>query len=174
MKCPACEHENLPGTDHCAECHADLSDVGLPLAEDDLLAELASDKLSDLIPRTPVQLSPDTPVRETITRLADSGRNCALVVRDNVLVGILTERDILMKIALDYEALADRPISDFMTPNPESLGEQDNIAFGLNRMTAGDYRHVPIQEGGRPLGVVAVRDVLGYLVRRHPEQLGTA
>ncbi len=172
MKCPACDHGNIPGADQCACCGADLSDIGVPQPEAGLLAGFATQHLGDLIPRAPVQVEPDTTVREVIAKLVETGRNCALVVSDGVLKGILTERDILMQVALEYDKLADRPVSEFMTSDPETLGHKDTIAFGLNRMTAGGYRHIPIEQDGKPTGVVSIRDVLGYMVKAHPEQLG--
>ncbi|MHC4608953.1 MAG: CBS domain-containing protein [Planctomycetota bacterium] len=173
MECPSCGQDNIPGADHCSRCGADLHDLDRQRPAEGLLADLTSAKLSRLIPRTPVQVGPETLVRDAIKILVETGRNCALVVSGEAIVGILTERDILRKVGLDYKTLAERPVSEFMTPDPEVLGTEDTIAFGLNRMTTGDFRHIPIAREGKPLGVVSVRDVLSYMVDRYPKELGT-
>ena len=59
-----------------------------------------------------------------------------------------------------------------MTPNPETLADDAPVAFALNRMMVGGYRHVPILREGRPAGVLSVRDILGYLVQLVPETIG--
>ncbi len=171
MKCPACGYENIAGMDQCTECEGDLRDLDVESPAEGLAADLTKGKLLALVPRTPVEVAPDTPIREAVRQLVSTGRNCALVVVGGEIKGILTERDLLAKVALEYDRLADRPVREVMTPDPETLGPQDTIAFGLNRMTAGGYRHVPLADGGRTLGVVSVRDVLGYMVQRYPERL---
>jgi signal-transduction protein with cAMP-binding, CBS, and nucleotidyltransferase domain len=169
MKCPSCDFDNIAGMDVCSECGADLRDLDVPGPATDLLETFGAERLKDLLPGTPLLLSPDTAVRDVVARMAESGCNCALVVQDDILMGILNERDILTRVALEFDRLADHPVSEFMTINPESLSLEDNIAFGLNRMMAGDFRHVPVHQDGKPLGVVSIKDVLAFAVRRHPD-----
>ena len=54
-----------------------------------------------------------------------------------------------------------------MTPNPEYVKMEDPLAFAVNKMSVGGYRHVPVlSDGGTPVSIVAIRDVLSYLERR--------
>ena len=172
MKCPLCQHDNIPGSDRCAGCEADLQDLDREPAAEGLAGDFMVRKLAELSPQTPVQIGPHSPLRDAVRMLIETGRNCALVVEDEEIVGILTERDILMKVALDYETLSEKPVGEFMTAHPEVLAHDASLAFGLNRMTAGGYRHVPIQRDGAPLGVVSVRDILAYMVGRYPNERG--
>ena len=175
MICPACQADNIAGADYCVECATDLRELDLPVGETPLVKSVMGDSVVDLIPRDPLRVPPETPVSEVIRKLVDTGRNCALVVSDkNAILGIFTERDILLRIADRYATLADQPVSQFMTPDPERLRPGDTIAFALNRMTVGDYRHVPIEKDGQALGVVSVRHILGYMVRRYPDLLSEA
>jgi CBS domain-containing protein len=171
MICPACQTENIAGSDNCAECQTDLRDLDVSVATTPLDKSLTTDPISGLIPADPLQVSPSTPVREVLQNLVDSGRNCALIVENGAMRGLLTERDILMRIAHRYDQVADQPVSDFMTPNPERLRPTDTIAYGLNRMVVGKYRHLPIEDDGKALGVVSVRHVLGFLAQQFPEVL---
>ncbi len=114
-------------------------------------------------PRT---VPPDTTLRDAIAIMQKTNNSigCVLVVEGAKLVGIFTERDLLVKIAgkrLDWDA---QHVRDFMTPNPETLSENANLAFVLNMMTAGGFRHVPIVDArGAPKAVVSIRDVVRYI-----------
>ena len=95
---------------------------------------------------------------------------CLLVVEPGELIGIFTERDVLLKLNDRTAELADRPVSEFMTKNPQSLPATAKIAFAVQRMDQGGFRHVPITgPDGRPVGVFSVRDILGYLTRKMAE-----
>ena len=89
---------------------------------------------------------------------------CVLVVEEEKLVGIFTERDVLIKIAgkgLNWKV---ETVEKHMTVNPETLEENANLAFCLNVMTIGGFRHVPIVDKQmRPVKVVSIKDVVRYL-----------
>lgn len=172
MRCPLCGCENLDGADSCERCKTSL--VGTVQGNGrrpSLEGKIARDALSVLKPAAPVTVSPDDAVGEVIALLARRNIGCALVVSEGALVGIFTERDALMKVGASLEKVGQEPVSHFMTPSPESLLLSDSIAFALNRMAVGDYRHVPIEKDHRPVGISSVRDVLEYLTRQFPEVL---
>jgi len=171
MICPSCGCDNIAGADQCQQCHNDLQDLDLPQGESRIEQGVMKDPIGGLIPPDPLKVSPDTPIREVIKLLLDRGRHCALVVDNGAMVGILTERDVLLKVAQDYERCADQEVSQFMTRDPERLRPSDPVAFGLNRMMVGDYRHVPIEKDGEALGVVSVRHILAYLNDSYPEAI---
>ena len=59
-----------------------------------------------------------------------------------------------------------------MTSNPESLRPTDSIAYALNKMSLGDYRHIPLVNSARePVGIVSVKDIVTYLVRFFPKSI---
>lgn len=174
MDCPSCGFENIAGADQCAECESDLTDLDVPVGKTAIERRVMTDPVVGLIPHDPLKVAPSTSLREVVQRLIDSGRNCALVVGDDgKMVGIFTERDALLRVAHRFDEVAGRPVAEFMTPDPERLRPVDTVAFGLNRMMVGDYRHLPIEEDGKALGVVSVRHILGYIAERHPAILDT-
>ena len=87
---------------------------------------------------------------------------------DGELVGILTERDFLSKVAGEsgYE---DLPVARFMTPAPETVAPTDVLAYALGKMDAGGYRHLPVVQAGKPVGVISVRDILRHLTEVCPD-----
>jgi CBS domain-containing protein len=85
--------------------------------------------------------------------------------------GIFTERDVLRKVAASG-AGPSRPVSEVMTPDPESLGLDDGIAFALNRMILGGFRHIPIvDDAGLPLAVLSLREVVAFIVSLLPSRV---
>jgi CBS domain-containing protein len=114
----------------------------------------------------------NTTVRQAIETMQHERIGCVLVVEQNRLVGILTERDVLTKVAargIDIDRLQ---VGELMTPNPECLGMDDEVVYALNQMSVGGYRHVPlIDDQGQPSGVVSMRDIVNYLVDLFPQEV---
>lgn len=166
MQCPFCNHDNIEGLDQCAQCNADLADVDSVKEESDIELDLLRRPLGDLVAQDYATASPDLTVGEVVRLLNDNGQHCAIILEGDRIAGIFTERDILQKIAGQFDRRADAPVARYMTPNPATLQYDDPVAFGLNRMMIGGYRHIPIVRDGKLAGVVSVRAILGYLAGR--------
>jgi CBS domain-containing protein len=115
------------------------------------------------VPRAPIFVASDTPLREAIRTLTDKKIGCVLVVDGGDLVGILTERDVLMNIAGHEAEYGNDMVREWMTRSPETVAEDDSIAFAIHKMDIGGYRHLPVMESGQPVGIISVRDVVRYL-----------
>jgi len=174
MECPLCTHENLDGMDNCTSCGTDLTYLGKLPAENDIERELLTHPLHKLACEDYVVVEPGTTVGETLKQWREAGVHCAMVVEDDELVGIFTERDVLNKIAAEVGQRTADPVSLYMTGNPETLEESVPVAYALNRMMVGGYRRVPLTRDGKLVGAVSVRDVFEYLVGRFPQVLGAA
>jgi CBS domain-containing protein len=81
------------------------------------------------------------------------------------LLGIFSERDLLTKIAGQHEPFSDLPLSQFMTPDPETVRATDTLAFALHKMDSGGYRHIPVVTGEQVTGIISVRDMLRHITR---------
>ena len=105
-----------------------------------------------------------------VVRLMQSRQiGAVLVVDDDVLTGIITERDVLMKVVGKLGDYEERPAVEIMTPNPETFRKDDQIAYLLNAMRVGGFRHVPVvDEQGKPNHVISLRDVLAFLLDHFP------
>jgi CBS domain-containing protein len=124
-----------------------------------------------LAPRPPLCLEPSDTVSEAIRTMREHRIGCVLVTEGDRLVGIVTERDFIMKLG---PADSGRPLRDFMTPDPEVLTTDDPIVYALNKMSVGGFRHVPlVDEGGRPVGVVSVKDIVDYIADFFPNDVLT-
>jgi CBS domain-containing protein len=163
MICPSCNFNNVPGVDQCANCHQDLAQLDRPVAIDRVERSLMEDTVASLRPRAPVTIARTATLGEAIALLLarDIG---ALPVVDagGALVGILTERDLLLEAA-GVEGHAGHPVEDYMTLRPETVRETDTLAFALHKMDSGGYRHLPVLRDGRLVGIVSVRDLMRHV-----------
>ncbi len=117
--------------------------------------------------REPICVQSATAVRDATTAMNDAHVGCVLVMEGDRLIGIFTERDILKKVVGQLDL--DSPVGEIMTPNPETVGMDDGIAYALNKMHIGGYRHIPVLDRqGRPVGVVSMRDVVRFIVSLFP------
>jgi len=134
---------------------------------------LLSDEVRLLAPTEPIRLSPDDSVADAVTRMVDNRRAGVVIVdASGRLIGIFTERDLLTRVVRQGRDLARTRLADVMTADPEALAPDDRICFAINRMHNAGYRTVPLVDGDhRPIGIVTVNDVVGWLARIFPEAI---
>ena len=87
------------------------------------------------------------------------------------VVGIFTERDLLLRVAGRGWDFHQHKIGEVMTPNPKCLTPQDKIGFALNMMVSQGYRHIPVLSPGKPPVMLSVRDLLTFLCEHFPEDV---
>lgn len=119
--------------------------------------------------QAPIGLRRDASVRQAVERMNEAGIGCVLVTEGDRLVGIFTERDVLTKATVSGIDVDATPVGELMTQEPECLTLDDGIAYALNKMSVGGFRHVPLVDHlGRPAGVVSMRSIVDYLVDLFP------
>ncbi len=122
--------------------------------------------------RKPLCLEDSRPTLEAIQLMRQHKMGSVLVTRDGVLTGIFTERDILNQLALGEKDTAKVPLKEVMRADPEVLSPDAPMTYALNLMSVGGFRHVPlVDEKGRPVGVVSVRDIVNHLVDHFPDKV---
>lgn len=106
----------------------------------------------------------DTNLNEAVAYMADNNKGC-VGIRDTEgkIVGIFTERDLLRRVVSKNINMSSSKIQDYMTRNPQMLSEEDPIAFALNRMSDGSYRHIPITKNGEVRYMLSVKDVVDQI-----------
>ena len=129
-----------------------------------LESALANTELSEVVSQPALTVSASTTLADTIHLMQKERRACILVMENDRLAGIFTERDILMKLAAQPLDLAHTPVSASMTPDPFTLPADANVAFALNKMVLEGFRHIPlVDDAGRPTAVVSMRNLIEYL-----------
>ena len=84
-----------------------------------------------------------------------------LVIDEGRLAGIFTERDALFRVIAEGRDPATTRVGEVMTANPRTIAPDRPFGHALHLMYEGGFRHVPVVDGGRALGVVSARDALG-------------
>ena len=84
-----------------------------------------------------------------------------MVVDADKLAGVFTERDALFRVVAAGLDVGKTPLSTVMTKNPQSIAPDRSFVQALAMMHEGRYRHLPVVENGRPVGMVSVRDAFG-------------
>jgi CBS domain-containing protein len=172
--CPSCGTQNLEGTDECANCGADLRTVDLPTPASQIeqtvmqlpLTALKMSAVHAVPPETTMEVAVQTLVRQHIDLLE--------VVENGRLIGVLSVRDVVMRVGANYPEKLKLTVRQFMTAHPETLPPDAPITFAINKMDDGGYRHVPVVQGERMLGVVSASDVIAYIQKHSKEHVVTA
>lgn len=111
----------------------------------------------------------------TASQAAMSMKECRvgaiMVVEGERLVGIFTERDAVFRVLAEGRDPKTTRIGDVMTTDPQTIAPDRPVGHALHMMYEGGFRHVPVVEDGRPIGLVSARDALGPELREFESEL---
>ncbi|MBN1687586.1 MAG: CBS domain-containing protein [Candidatus Omnitrophica bacterium] len=170
IQCLACGAKNIEGEDRCRQCLHSLMQVDLPRPK-------KSDPIQQIMMSTPVSelltgedllvASPEDSIAKVVEIFQKEKKHCILVYEKKRLAGILSKRDLVFKVAGKPKDLSKFKVRDIMTPKAEFVKADAPLAFVVNKMALGGFRHVPVlAEDGKPLSIIHIQDVLDYLLRR--------
>jgi CBS domain-containing protein len=135
----------------------------------DLLTGLKQEPVTEMDLSDYCTIDVGTAVRDALAHMQESGCRNALVVREGKLVGIFTDRDVLMKVADNRDAL-DKSVDELMTPDPITLSKAATAADALALMVRNHIRNVPIvEEDGTVVGNFTHFSVLDFLAEQFPD-----
>ncbi len=95
---------------------------------------------------------------EAAKRMVARGVGAVLVMEGEKLEGILTERDLMRAVAGGYSEEA--RVSDWMTRHPETVDADDATGHAASLMIHGGFRHLPVVQGDRVVGIISIRDLM--------------
>lgn len=133
----------------------------------DLAKNLKVESVSRLLPTPPRMVQPEQAVADAVALMRHEDVGCVLVGDGQRVVGIFTERDLMRRILAQGKPLT-LPISQCMTPNPVAVHPKDPIGSAVRLMEEGGYRHLPVIDGGKPVGILSVKRIVHYLVEHFP------
>ena len=117
--------------------------------------------LRDLIKRELLTVDPSDTIGEAAEKMHEQRIGWAIVSDYGRMIGILTERDILRAVAGRTHSSEAR-VREWMTPDPVTATPDTTPEEALTTMLDGNFRHLPVIEDGRPIGVVSIRHVAPY------------
>jgi len=138
--------------------------------------KLLEEPLTLLPSHPPLALAGSATVKDAMQVMKRRHRGCVLITEDGTirsqLIGIFTERDVLLKIIDSGRNPATVPLSEVMTPEPESLPIDAKLAWALNMMSVGGFRHLPVTDHRHwPAFILSVRDIVEFLVESFPAEI---
>ncbi len=111
-----------------------------------------------------VTITPDAGVRELIATLAEHNIGALVVSADGVaLDGIVSERDVVRHLHADGTVI-NNTVSAIMTTSVQTCGPEDDLDDVMTTMTQRRFRHIPVCEDGRVIGIVSIGDVVKHKI----------
>jgi CBS domain-containing protein len=113
--------------------------------------------------RDVVTASPHRTLREAVQTLSDKGIGAILVVGpENQLLGIVSERDIVRALAKHDAVILNDAVSRHMTTRIVTATEETGVPDAMEQMTTGRFRHLPVMDGDRVIGLVSIGDLVKH------------
>jgi len=109
-------------------------------------------------------IAPDAPVLDAIRAMAERGIGALLVMRNEELIGIVSERDYARKVILKGRSSKDTPVAEIMTPSPISVDPASTVDECMRLCTDQRVRHLPVMDKGRVVGVVSIGDLVKAVI----------
>ena len=116
-------------------------------------------------------VGPGAPVIEAVRLMAGESIGAVLVMDGTRLAGILSERDYARKIVLQGRSSADTPVSAIMTPEVVTVSPVHSVGACMELMTTGRFRHLPVVEDGKVVGVVSIGDLVKAVIQAQQHEL---
>lgn len=163
MRCPSCDHDNIPGDDLCADCGLDLAGLDVQAWGVTPQDPLLTMPLAELPLKEPLILGPEASVTEAIRLMKERHEGCVFILEEERLLGVFSERDVCTRVATPGRDPEKTRLDEVMTPSPLALEKTDALAWALHRMGVDGYRHIPVLEEKRLVGFLSMRTVLKVL-----------
>ena len=121
--------------------------------------------------QTPVTAAADMTVAAASRLMKEKRVGAILVLDGGRLAGIFTERDALFRVIAEGRAAESTALAEVMTRNPRTIAPDRPFGHALHIMHEGEFRHVPVVEDGRALGMVSARDALSPELKNFVSEL---
>jgi CBS domain-containing protein len=125
-------------------------------------------RVRDVMHTQLVTVDEPTTIAETASVMAQRRIGSVIVLDGTEMVGIFTERDIVRALSQNFDA-AGHQLTDWMTRNPVTVPPDADLDQARELMVTRNFRHLPVMEGGRLLGIISMRDVLAAEQDEGPE-----
>jgi len=116
-------------------------------------------------------IEPDQPVLEAIRRMAEYGVGALLVMRGELLLGVVSERDYARKIILMGRSSSDTPVSQIMSSPVITVRTDQSVAECMQLMTERHVRHLPVVQTDRVVGVLSIGDLVRSVVSEQQQTI---
>jgi CBS domain-containing protein len=108
--------------------------------------------------RSVLTVSADSTIGEAAVKMAERAVGAVVVLDGERIAAILTERDVMKAVAAGKDGGAS--VSDWMTHHPDTIEPTDTTDHAASLMIHGGFRHLPVVEEGKVIGIVSIRDLM--------------
>jgi len=115
--------------------------------------------IGEITSRNLLTVTPDAAIADVVRLMHEREVGAVLVLDGERLVGIFTERDVLHAAATGR---LEGKVEDLMSRHPETIEASDTTGHAAAMMIHGGFRHLPVEEGGRLVGIVSIRDLIRH------------
>lgn len=115
-------------------------------------------------------VEPDAKLSVAVKLLAERRIGAVLAMKGQQMEGILSERDIVRVLGERGAGVLDEPISAVMTRKVVTCKESDTVAYLMETMTSGKFRHMPVVDGDRVIGLISIGDVVKWRVKEYEHE----
>jgi len=119
----------------------------------------------------PLTTSGNTTIATATKLMKKHSVGALMIVEDGHLAGIFTERDAVFRVLAESRDPKKTHVAEVMTTKPKTIGPDKALGHALLMMHEGGFRHVPVVEHGKPLGMISARDALGPELREFEDEL---
>lgn len=119
-----------------------------------------------------IHVRPGDMVVEALRNMRDNRVRSVLVIEDHVLVGIVTQGDCAIKVLLPGLDAKQTPVSQVMTSNLVTVGPDEPLQACMTMMSARGFRHLPVLDAGKVVGVISIGDVVKDIIRDLERNVG--
>jgi CBS domain-containing protein len=109
-------------------------------------------------------VSPETMVYDAIKLMTEVKVGALLVIENNKLVGIISERDYTRKVILENRSSHETPVRDIMTAEVLTVTPDQSVEDCMKVMSEHHIRHLPVAENGQPIGIISTMDVVKSII----------
>jgi CBS domain-containing protein len=127
-----------------------------------MLAAMAG--IAELMTRDVVTVAPEDTLGEAAAKMTEKGIGAVVVSDFGRMIGILSERDIMRAVA-DRIHSSEARVREWMTPDPITVTTETSIGEAGRTMLENGFRHLPVVEGERAIGILSIRDVAQHELR---------
>jgi CBS domain-containing protein len=120
-----------------------------------------------------VTTSEETPVKQAVAMMMADDIHSLLVMKDDRMVGIFTDRDYVHKIVATQRDPGGLTVADVMTKEVTTVSPDASIKDCIELMNAGKFRHLPVSEADRVVGMISMTDVMKLLIDFHDQDIET-
>ena len=119
-----------------------------------------------------IRVDDEAPLKEVYEIMQKENIGSVIITKFDVLAGIITERDLLLRVLGKFERYDEVPVKEVMTKRPFAIKKEASILSLIEMVSVHDFRHIPvIDEDGAPVNIISIRDLVKFITEFFPEEV---